>query len=117
MNGKTRIPVTRAGWRAGAAVGILLAACSPASAFYWHGWPGSRIRAEPTLLTPPSSAQLGTPTPPGLVPPVIPPVMPPTPPVYPPPVGPPNQTPEPSTGLIALAGLGAVAARRWWKRK
>jgi MYXO-CTERM domain-containing protein len=100
-------------------VAVLLAACGPAGAFYWHGWPGSRVTAVPTLIPPPShTTPPGTPTPPTPVPvpPDGPPVTPPTPPIVPPPVGPPNQTPEPSTGLIALAGLGAIAARRWWKK-
>jgi hypothetical protein len=101
--------------RAGAAVGALLLACSPARAFYWHGWPGSRVTPVPTLIPPPSQTTPGTPTPPP--PEQVPPGGPPGgPPVGPPPVGPPNQTPEPATGLIALAGLGAVAVRKWWKR-
>src|SRR5262245_34506048 len=100
-------------WRAWVAVGVLLIACEPAHAFYWQGWPGSRIHIEPTLVGPSPLPQPGNPdTPDTEIPPI------PTGPSIPvdrPPIGPPTQTPEPATGLLGLLGLGALAARRWWK--
>lgn len=92
-------------WRLWGAVLVLLCASDSARAFYWYGWPGSQISREPTLLTP----EPETPTPPQ---PGGPPV-----PVDKPPIGPPKHTPEPSTGVIGLIGLGALAARRWTKKR
>jgi MYXO-CTERM domain-containing protein len=101
--------------RVGAAVAIVLTACSPAHAFYWYDWPGSRVRVEPSLLPPTT-----TPGNPPSLPPIGPPPTTP-PPVNefepPPPLPPPEQTPEPSTGLIGLLGLGAVAALRRWRSR
>ncbi|MFM8272318.1 MAG: PEP-CTERM sorting domain-containing protein [Gemmata sp.] len=89
-----------------AAVAVLLAAATEARAFYWYGWPGSQLRVQETLVTPPGPAATVIPQPIG--PPV---------PIDNLPLGPPEHTPEPATGLLALFGVGAVAARRWAKRK
>ena len=92
------------------AVGVIaaLAACGPAQAFYWQGWPGSQLLIPPTLLTPiqsvPSSpASEGTIVPPGSG-------------STSPPVGP-QQTPEPATGLLGLMGVGALVAVKRWRKK
>jgi hypothetical protein len=104
-------------WRVGLAVAVVLTACSPAHAFYWHDWPGSRIRVEPSLVPPITPVPGNPPTIPPIGPPptTLPPISefnPPNPP------GPPEQTPQPSTGHIGLLGLGAVAlARRLRSRK
>ncbi len=114
-----------AGWRLGLAFAATLAACGSAHGFYWYDWPGSRIRREPSLLEP---RQQNNPANPPSTPRVTPPTPPPTkappdgsddgppPDDNPPPVGP-EQTPEPATGLIGLAGLGAVAARVWLRKR
>ncbi|AWM41411.1 hypothetical protein C1280_33365 [Gemmata obscuriglobus] len=95
------------------ALAVLLAGSAPAQAFYWYDWPGSRVPREPTLLNPTSLLTPDTPREPTIPnPPSGPPV-----PVDKPPIGPPEHTPEPSTGLIGLIGLGAVAARKWWKKR
>lgn len=119
----------QATWRSGrvwAAVVVVLTAADPARAFYWHDWPGSRLRVEPTLIGPPSAPVVPTNPPPAprvdpppFFPPPPPPIREPNPPIGPPvpvdrpPVGPPTPTPEPATALLGLLGLGALAARRW----
>ena len=100
-------------WRVWAALAIALTVCGPARAFYWQDWPGSRLRVQESPIIPPKSQ------PPVQVPPLLPgrndlPVGPPITPEKPP-VGP-HPTPEPSTGLIGLLGLGALAAVRRWRR-
>ena len=107
--------VLRGNLQVWAAVTVVLAATNPARAFYWAEWPGSQIRVQQTLITPPAVTP-GNPPSPGHEP--IPPVGPPIP-VAKPPVGPPSptSTPEPATGLLGLLGLGALASRRWWKQK
>lgn len=108
-----RVRAARGVWRMWGAVVVLLAASGPARAFYWYDWPGSRVPREPTLLStqeplpPDTPRERQTPTPPD-GPPV---------PVDKPPVGPPEHTPEPSTGLIGLIGLGALAARKWLRKQ
>jgi MYXO-CTERM domain-containing protein len=104
VKGKKRRRGNKARWRAGAAVGVLLLACDPASAFYWHGWPGSHV-TPPTTIVPPTVPPVGPPV-------VVPPVVPPAPPVVPPP----SPTPEPATALLGVVGLGALAARRILKK-
>jgi MYXO-CTERM domain-containing protein len=116
-------------WRAWAArtacaVATVLAASGPAHAFYWYDWPGSGLRVQQTLIPPHHDSPANPPVivvppdfpqPPGTVIPPVP-IGPPVP-INKPPVGP-NPTPEPSTGLIGLIGLGALAAvRRWRKRQ
>ncbi len=93
-------------WRVWAAVVGVLTAADPARAFYWHDWPGSRLRVEPTLIGPPA-----VPTEPP--PPIREPNLPVGPPVEVgrPPVGPPTPTPEPATAVLGLLGLGALALR------
>jgi MYXO-CTERM domain-containing protein len=113
---KLRMGVIWKNWRVWAAVGVLLIACEPAHAFYWQGWPGSLLRANPLPVGPPSQPPADTAEPPSEEHTPPPPVGPPVP-VDRPPVGPPTHTPEPATGLLGLLGLGAIAARRWWKRK
>lgn len=85
------------------------AATGPARAFYWFDWPGSGVTRVPTLVEEPNPAN--PPPPPGGS-------------VEPTPAGPevpidqpggPNHVPEPATALLALAGLGALAARKWRK--
>jgi MYXO-CTERM domain-containing protein len=90
-------------WRAWAALVVVLAAAGPARAFYWHGWPGSQLRVEPTLIGPPVplaplSPTEGPPPDPVILNPV-------------PPLGPPTPTPEPATALLGALGLGALALR------
>lgn|GEM_PF-3124264 len=106
-------------WRLWAVVVVTLTACGPAHAFYWYGWPGSGINPTPSLITPQSMALPGDPQPsgsPSSTPPSQTPSGPPTD-ATPPPVGPPDSTPEPSTGLIGLVGLGALAAVRRWRKR
>src|SRR5688500_18916915 len=88
-----------------AAAAGLLAASGPAQAFYWYGWPGSKLPPDRTVITPPNDDKPGNP-------PDRPPVKPPT---TPPP--PNNPIPEPGTAVVALAGLGAIAARRIFRRR
>jgi MYXO-CTERM domain-containing protein len=82
-----------------AAAGLLVLA-GPAQAFYWYGWPGSQLPPDRPVITPPNDDKPGNP--------------PDRPPVNPPPEEPPpnNPTPEPGTAVVALVGLGAIAARR-----
>jgi MYXO-CTERM domain-containing protein len=90
-------------WRSLLALTVALAACGPAQAFYFPGWPeDSRFRPQESPIIPRSQ-------PPVTLPPLIPGDN------EKPPVGP-NATPEPSTGLIGLLGLGAIAAARRWRR-
>ena len=102
-------------WRAWAALAVALTVCGSARAFYWQDWPGSQLRVQESPIIQPKSTEPGQPTPliPGRnqPPPVGPPI-----PVDKPPVGP-HPTPEPSTGLIGLLGLGAIAAVRRWRAK
>jgi MYXO-CTERM domain-containing protein len=87
-----------------AVVGLLWIA-KPAPAFYWYGWPGSKLPPDRTVITPPHDDKPGNP--------------PDRPPVNPPPndTPPPNPIPEPATALAALIGLGVLGARRAWRRK
>ncbi len=102
-------------WGAGA---VLLVVGGQAQAFYWYDWPGGR-RAGTTLVTPDQAQPFAVNPPLVEKPPGAP--QTPTPPVGPPvpvdrtPIGPPTQTPEPSTGIIGLIGLGAAAAVRRWR--
>src|SRR5215211_393146 len=88
-----------------AAVAGLLSSAEPVGAFYWYGWPGSKLPPDRTVITPPHEDKPGNP--------------PDRPPVNPPPdeTPPNNPTPEPGTALAALIGLGAIAVRRAWRRK
>ena len=88
-----------------AAVAGLLSTAGPARAFYWYGWPGSKLPPDRTVITPPHQDKPGNP--------------PDRPPVTPPPdtTPPGTSTPEPSTALAALIGLGALTARRAWRKK
>ena len=88
-----------------AAIAGLLSSAEPARAFYWYGWPGSKLPPDRTVITPPHKDKPGNP--------------PDRPPVNPPPDTPPpnNPTPEPATGLAALIALGAMAARQVMRRK
>lgn len=89
-----------------AALAVALAACGPAHAFYFEGWPGSGVTRPPSLL-PQVQVQVQRP---GVEPSPLGPLEP----IDKPPVGP-NPTPEPATGLLGLLGLGALAVRRWRK--
>jgi MYXO-CTERM domain-containing protein len=83
------------------AVVAVLLLTGPAQAFYWYGWPGSRVPPRKTIVGPPDKHAPENPPEVPVNPPVVPPVVPPTEPV-----------PEPATALAALAGLGALAAAR-----
>jgi MYXO-CTERM domain-containing protein len=98
-----RSRLTRLCWVA-ATVGVLSSA-STAHAFYWYGWPGSKLPPVRTIIPPPHDKHPGNP--------------PDRPPVNPPPdtTPPGSPTPEPATALTALIGLGALAARRVWQSK
>lgn len=87
------------------AVTALLVTAEPARAFYWYGWPGSKLPPDRTVVTPPHKDKPGNP--------------PDRPPVNPPPETeePPTPTPEPASGLAALLGLGALAATRALRRR
>jgi hypothetical protein len=87
------------------AVTALLSTAEPAHAFYWYGWPGSKLPPDRTVITPPHKDRPGNP--------------PDRPPVNPPPdtTPPGNPTPEPGTALAALIGLGVLTAKRVWQRK
>ena len=91
-------------WCWAATLAATVSSPGAASAFYWYGWPGSKLPPDRTVITPPHQEKPGNP--------------PDRPPVNPPPEQPPpnNPTPEPGTALAALIGLGAVAARRAWRR-
>jgi hypothetical protein len=88
----------------------ILVAAVPAQAFYWYGWPGSGTPPPHTVVDPPPG---------GAGPPTRPPVGPPDNQNNPPPGGggEPHSTPEPTTGLAALFGIGALAAARRWRKK
>jgi MYXO-CTERM domain-containing protein len=90
-----------------AAVVALLTSAEPVSAFYWYGWPGSKLPPDRTVVTPPHKDKPGNP-------PERPPVNPPE---QPPVIPPGSPVPEPATALAALAGLGALAATRAWRRR
>jgi MYXO-CTERM domain-containing protein len=104
-------------WRVCGAVAVVLMAAGPARAFYWQGWPGSKVPLNHSLVLPPGAGS----NPPSGDGPA--PVSPPVPPAGPPlpvdksPLGPPDHTPEPATGVLGLLGLGALAVRRWRSRK
>ncbi|MBM3980260.1 MAG: PEP-CTERM sorting domain-containing protein [Planctomycetes bacterium] len=90
-------------WRVWAALAVVLIVAGPARAFYWHGWPGSQLRVEPTLIGPPvplAPVPLPEPT-------IFNPV---------PPLGPPAPTPEPATAVLGVLGIGALAVRRLRRR-
>ncbi len=118
-------------WRTVCACVLVMLSCAPAKAFYWFDWPGSGVRPQPTLIAPPTTPQPPTrvtpprttptpppqPTPPTINPPpplIREPLQPvgPTVPFDRPVVGPPVQTPEPSTAVIGLLGLGTLALVR-----
>jgi len=80
---------------------LVLASAGPAQAFYWYGWPGSRLPPPKTIVGPPHTQQPPPEWPPVGPPPVVPPIVPPG-----------GAVPEPATALVALAGLGALAAAR-----
>ena len=118
--GNWRVWAVRAAGVAAATLGV----GGPAHAFYWYDWPGSQVRVQQTLITQPNLNIPGNPpvgptgrqtSPPGSIHVPPPPVGPPVP-IDKPPVGP-NPTPEPSTGLIGLIGLGAMAAVRRWRKR
>lgn len=93
------------GWVA--AVSMILFLAEPANAFYWYGWPGSRLPPDRTVVTPPNKDKPGNP-------PDRPPVNPPE----QPPVTPPGSSvPEPATSLAAVIGLGTLAAARALRRR
>ena len=106
---KARARIGRGSWRMWGAIAVLLTASGSARAVYWYDWPGSQTSREPSLVVPPVSQPDDPSHPPEML-------IPPVPVDKPPPVGPPEQTPEPATGVIGLIGLGAIAARRWWKK-
>lgn len=107
--------VTCGTWRAWAALAVALAACGPARAFYWPDWPGSRLQVQQTLVPNPRTQEPIQPLP--TIPAKdAPPPIGPQGPGDRPPVGP-HPTPEPSTALIGLIGLGALAAARRWRTK
>jgi hypothetical protein len=88
-----------------AAAAGLVSVAGPAQAFYWYGWPGSKLPPDQTVITPPNDDKPGNP--------------PDRPPVNPPPNEPPpnNPVPEPGTAVIALIGIGSIAARRLYGRR
>jgi hypothetical protein len=89
------------------AIAALLMSAEPARAFYWYGWPGSKLPPDRTVVTPPHKDKPGNP-------PERPPVNPPN---NPPVIPPGTPVPEPATALAALTGLGAMAALRAWRRR
>jgi MYXO-CTERM domain-containing protein len=111
-----------------AAVAGVLATAGQARAFYWNGWPGSKVPPPRTLIQPKEAGNPRNPPrgpnipggplpelPPGGTPEVPPGGSPEIPPVTPPP---PESIPEPASGLLGLVGLAAaIAARRWRQRK
>jgi len=90
-------------WWLAAGIGIL-ASAAPVQAFYWYGWPGSKLPPDRTIITPPHKDRPGNP--------------PDRPPVNPPPdtTPPGSPTPEPGTAVTALIGLAALAIRRVRRR-
>jgi hypothetical protein len=93
-------------WGSVAAVGMVLAFAEPAQAFYWAGWPGSKIPPERTVIGPQHKDTPGNP--PERVP------------VGPAstasPIPPGQQVPEPASALAAIIGFGALAALRAVRR-
>jgi MYXO-CTERM domain-containing protein len=111
-------------WGLAAVAGVLTTA-GQATAFYWNGWPGSKVPPPRTLIQPKDTGKPGNPPqgsdiPGGPIPELPPGGLPPgghpeIPPLNPPP--PPESIPEPASGLLGLLGLAAAAAARRWHKK
>lgn len=110
---------TLSNYRAWVGLLVVLGTTGSAQAFYWKGWPGSRVAPDQTLLPRPDVRQPerlpgpgDTPfTPPELDTPPLPPDD-----FLPPPGTPPEHVPEPGSGIVAVVGLGVVAVRRWVRK-
>lgn len=95
---------------AAAATGLICAHAGPAAAFYFPGWPGSKL-TPPQILIPPDAPIEGNPPSGNKPDPNEPPIVKPT---TPPGTGPETEVPvvpEPGTLTAALAGLVALSAR------
>lgn len=95
-------------WRSGIAAAVVLAATTPAPAFYWS------LRVTPTVIEPKDRDKPGNPPLPGAEPIPLPPG-----PILPPggPGSPPGTVPEPATAAVGLIGLGLVGVRRLLRKK
>ena len=95
-------------WRSGIAASVVLAATTPAPAFYWS------LRVTPTVINPTDLGKPGNPPLPGVDPIPLPPG-----PILPPgePGNPPGTVPEPATAAVGLIGLGLVGVRRLLRKK
>ena len=79
-----------------AVLALVICLGSPAQAFYWPGWPGSKV-IEPPVDKPKEKVDK------------------PQTPLDPP--DPPKQVPEPATLVLAGLGLGILSLRKAWKRR
>jgi MYXO-CTERM domain-containing protein len=103
-------------WNWAIALAAIAISSAPVQAFYWYGWPGSGLPPDRTIVGPPGGKSgSGPKVPVGL--PVVVTTPPPGQGTEPPGGGSgPHSTPEPATGIVALIGLGALAAARAYRR-
>jgi hypothetical protein len=98
------------------ALAAMVVSSAPVQAFYWYGWPGSGVPPDRIIVGPPGGKSGSPPKVPVGVPVVV--TTPPPGQGTEPPGGgtEPHTTPEPATGLVAIVGLGVLAAVRALRR-
>jgi hypothetical protein len=104
-------------WNWAIALAAIAVSSAHVQAFYWYGWPGSGVQPDRTIVGPPGGKSGSGPTVPVGLPVVV--TTPPPGQGTEPPGGgtEPHTTPEPATGLVAIIGLGALAAARSLRRR